>query len=147
MLPDAVLPVPASLMTLLAVFSPLFTAPSFRTFTMLACGFLAQSGKRTVCGMLTGAGLSRLWSHDRAHCFFSRARWDPDEMGICAAKLVIALLVPPREPVEVLIDDTLFRRRGKRVRVLVPRRISAGTAPTPRSMISRSALGGKDGPG
>ena len=81
MLPDAVLPVPASLMTLLAVFSSLFTAPSFRTFTMLACGFLAQSGKRTVCGMLTGAGLSRLWSHDRAHCFFSRARWNPDELG------------------------------------------------------------------
>ena len=53
------MPVPASLMTLLAVFSPLFTAPSFRTFTALACGFLAQSGKRTVCGMLTGAGLSR----------------------------------------------------------------------------------------
>jgi DDE superfamily endonuclease len=115
MLPDAVLPVPASLMTLLAVFSPLFTAPSFRTFAMLACGFLAQSGKRTVCGMLAGAGLSRLWSHDRAHYFFSRARWNPDELGISAAKLVIALLVPEREPVEVLIDDTLFRRRGKRV--------------------------------
>jgi DDE superfamily endonuclease len=115
MLPDAMLPVPASLMTLLAVFSPLFTAPSFRTFAALACGFLAQSGKRTVCGMLTGAGLSRLWSHDRAHYFFSRARWDPDELGIGAAKLVIALLVPDGEPVEVLIDDTLFRRRGKKV--------------------------------
>jgi DDE superfamily endonuclease len=112
---DAVLPVPASLMTLLAVFSPLFTAPSFRTFTALACGFLAQSGKRTVCGMLTGAGLSRLWSHDRAHYFFSRARWDPDDLGIAAAKLVIGLLVPDGEPVEVLIDDTLFRRRGKKV--------------------------------
>ena len=61
MLPDAAAPVPASLMRLLAVFASLFTAPSFRTFTMLACGFLAQSGKRTVCGMLTGAGLSRLW--------------------------------------------------------------------------------------
>jgi hypothetical protein len=73
MLPDA-LPVPASPMTLLAWFSPLFTAPSFRTLTGLACGFLAQSVKRTVCGMLTGAGLSRLWSHDRAHYFFSRAR-------------------------------------------------------------------------
>jgi len=115
MLPDAALPVPASLMTLLAVFCPLFTAPSFRTFTGLACGFLAQSGKRTVCGMLTGAGLSRLWSHDRAHYFFSRARWNPDELGICAAKLVIALLVSAGEPVEVLIDDTLFRRRGKQV--------------------------------
>src|SRR6266581_1513667 len=115
MLQDATLPLPGSLASVLAVFAPLFTAPSFRTFTMLACGFLAQSGKRTVCGMLTGAGLSRLWSHDRAHCFFSRARWNPDELGICAAKLVISLLVPQREPVEVLIDDTLFRRRGKRV--------------------------------
>jgi hypothetical protein len=117
MLPDAVLPVPASLMTLLAVFSPLFTAPSFRTFTALACGFLAQSGKRTVCGMLTGAALSRLWSHDRAHSFFfsSRARWNPDDLGLCAAKLVIALLVPDRGAAEALIDDTLFRRRGKRV--------------------------------
>jgi hypothetical protein len=115
MLPDAAVPVPASLMTLLAAFSPLFTAPSFRTFSMLACGFLAQSGKRTVCGMLTGAGLSRLWPHDRAHSFFSRARWNPDDLGIAAAKLVISLLVPDGEPVEVLIDDTLFRRRGKRV--------------------------------
>ncbi len=115
MFPDAALPVPASLVTLLAVFAPLFTAPSSRTFTMLACGFLAQSGKRTVCGMLTGAGLSRIWPHDRAHYFFSRARWNPDELGITAAKLVIALLVPDGEPVEVLIDGTLFRRRGKRV--------------------------------
>jgi DDE superfamily endonuclease len=115
MLPDATAPVPASLMTLLAVFSPLFTAPSFRAFTALACGFLAQSGKRTVCGMLTGAGLSRLWPHDRAHYFFSRARWNPDDLGIAVARLVIALLVPDGEPVEVLIDDTLFRRRGKRV--------------------------------
>jgi DDE superfamily endonuclease len=31
------------------------------------------------------------------------------------AKLVIGLLVPDGEPVEVLIDDTLFRRRGKKV--------------------------------
>ncbi len=115
MLPDATVPVPASLMTLLAALSPLFTAPSFRTFTALACGFLAQSGKRTVCGMLTGAGLSRLWPHDRAHYFFSRAHWNPDDLGICVAKLVIGLLVPDAEPVEVLIDDTLLRRRGKRV--------------------------------
>jgi DDE superfamily endonuclease len=115
MLPDPALPVPASLMTLLAVFSPLFTAPSFRTFTGLACGFLAQSGKRTVCGMLTGAGLSRAWPHDRAHYFFSRARWNPDDLGIAVAKLVIGLLVGHGEPVEVLIDDTLLRRRGKRV--------------------------------
>ncbi len=91
MLPDATVPFPASL---LAVFASLFTAPSFRTFCSLACGFLAQPGKRTVCGMLAGAGLSRVWPHDRAHWFFSRARWDPDDLGRAVARLVVALLVP-----------------------------------------------------
>ena len=94
MLPDATLPVPSSLVNLLAVLAPLFTAPSFRTFCGLACGFLTQTGKRTVCGMLTGAGLAQVWPHDRAHWFFSRARWNPDELGIAVAKLVVALLVP-----------------------------------------------------
>ena len=42
MLPDVMLPLPASLASLLTVFGPLFTAPSFRTFTALACGFLSQ---------------------------------------------------------------------------------------------------------
>ena len=40
--------------------------------------------------MLTG-GLTQAWPHDRAHWFFSRARWNPDELGIAVAKLVVAL--------------------------------------------------------
>ena len=51
---------PVSVQVLLGWFQPCFTAPSFRTFCALACGFWAQTGRRTVCGMLTvGAGLSR----------------------------------------------------------------------------------------
>jgi hypothetical protein len=112
MLPDMA---PASLLALLSVLSPLFTVPSFRTFTALACGFLAQPGKRTVCGMLAGAGLSRAWPHDRAHWFFSRARWNADALGLAAALLVVSLLVPAGAPVDVAVDDTLFKRRGKKV--------------------------------
>jgi hypothetical protein len=112
MLPDMV---PASLMTLLAAFAPLFTAPSFRTFCGLACGFLAQPGKRTVCGMLSGAGLSRLGPHDRAHSFFSRTRWNAGDLGLAAAVLVVSLLVPAGAPVDAAIDGTLFKRRGKKV--------------------------------
>ena len=112
MLPDMA---PASLLALLSVLSPLFTVPSFRTFTALACGFLAQPGKRTVCGMLAGAGLSRAWPHDRAHWFFSRARWDADALGLAVALLVVSLLVPAGAPVDVAVDDTLFKRRGKKV--------------------------------
>jgi hypothetical protein len=63
-----------SLASLLAVFGPWFTAPSFRTFCGLACGFLSQAGS-AASSMLAGAGLSRAWSHDRAHFFFARAPW------------------------------------------------------------------------
>jgi SRSO17 transposase len=115
MLADAALPVPASLMTLLAGLAPLFTAPSFRMFRGLACGFLAQTEKRTVCGMLAGAGPARSWSRDRAYRFFSRARWNPNELGLAVARLVVTLLVPAGESAVVAIDDALFRRRGKKV--------------------------------
>src|ERR1019366_9750556 len=97
MLPDLTLP--PSLVALLACFQPLFTAPSFRTFCALAAGFLAQTERRTVCGMLTGAGLSQVWRHDRAHRFFSHARWSSQDLGLALAKLIVALQVPDGEPV------------------------------------------------
>ncbi len=123
MLPDVTLPV--SVQVLLAWFQPCFTAPSFRTFCALACGFWAQAGRKTVCGMLTGAGLSRVWPHHRAHYFFARARWQPADLCLALARLVVALLVPDGEPVTVAIDDTLFRRRGKQGLggLMVPRRV------------------------
>jgi DDE superfamily endonuclease len=116
MLPDLTLP--PSLMALLATFEPCFTVPTFRTFCALAAGFLAQTGRRTVCGMLTGAGLSRAWRHDRAHRFFSAARWSAEDLGLVLAKLVVMLLVPDGEPVLVAIDDTLFKRTGRKVHAI-----------------------------
>jgi hypothetical protein len=118
MLPDTTLPLPASLMALLAAFQPCFTAPSFRAFCALAAGFLAQTSRRTVCGMLTGAGLSRVWRHDRAHRFFSHARWSAQDLGLVLAKLIVAALVPEGEPVLVAIDDTLFKRTGRKVHAI-----------------------------
>lgn len=113
MLPDLTLP--ASLMVLLAAFEPCFTAPSFRMFCALVAGQVAQTGPRTVCGMLLGAGLSRVWAHDRAHRFFSHARWSPEGVGLVLTRLVVSLLVEAGAPVSLVIDDTLFRRRGRKV--------------------------------
>lgn len=109
------LALPPSLMGMLVVFRPCFTAPTFRTFCALSGGFLAQPGRRTVCGMLTGAGLSQRWSHHRAHRFFSHARWSPEQVSAVLARLVVDLLVPAGEPVLVAVDDTLFRRSGRKV--------------------------------
>lgn len=106
---------PASLTDLLGEFRCCFTAPTFVTFCALACGFLAQSGRRTICGMLVGARLSRVWSHHRAHRFFSAARWSVPALSMVLARLIVALLVEDGQPVTVAIDDTLFHRRGPKV--------------------------------
>jgi hypothetical protein len=106
---------PASLAGLLRVFRSCFTAPSFRTFCALAAGLVAQPGPGTVCGMLVGAGLSRVWHHSRAHWFFSRARWSADRVGLAVLGLVVERLLPAGEPVLIAVDDTLFRRSGRRV--------------------------------
>jgi hypothetical protein len=113
MLPDDT--VPASLADPLAVFRSCFTRPTFRTFTGLVVGLIAQTRRRTVCGMLTGAGLERLWHHSRAHRFFAVARWSADALGLALADLIVARLLPAGSPITIAVDDTLFKRSGKKV--------------------------------
>jgi hypothetical protein len=106
---------PGTLSRVLLVFRPCFTAPSFGVFTGLVVGLFAQPVVRTVCGMLTGAGLARVWHHCRAHRFFSTARWCPRQLGLLLAEVIVACLLVPGAPVTVAVDDTLFRRRGKKI--------------------------------
>jgi hypothetical protein len=113
MLPDVTLP--ASLAVLLGALRPCFTRRSFVTFCGLAAGLAGQVHRRTVCGMLLGAGLGGIWPHDRAHRFFARARWEVDEVGLAVARMVVVLLVPAGAPVTVAVDDSVFRRSGRKV--------------------------------
>ena len=106
---------PATLAGLLAEFRGCFSASTFPVFCALACGLVAQSTRRTVCGMLVGARLSQVWSHHRAHRFFSHARWSPEAVSAILARLVVRLLVGADEAILVAVDDTLFARRGPNV--------------------------------
>jgi hypothetical protein len=110
-----VLTLPGTLSGVLAAFRPCFTAPTFATFTALVAGLYAQPVSRTVCGMLTGAGLARVWQHCRAHRFFSAARWCPHQVGLVLAELIVGQLLPAGAPITLAVDDTLFRWRGKKV--------------------------------
>ena len=103
MLPGAT--VPCSLAGLLAVFRPCFTAPTFQTFVGLVVGLIAQTRRRTVCGMLTGAGLDQVWHHSRAHRLFTNARWSGDALGLVLADLIVARLLPA---------DSAAHDRGRR---------------------------------
>lgn len=106
---------PASFNAVLQTLRPCFTAPTFRAFTALTAGMIAQTGRRTVTGMLTAAGLAGIWHHSRAYWLFSGARWCADQLGLALLALIRDRLLPPGAPVLVAVDDTLFRRTGRQV--------------------------------
>jgi DDE superfamily endonuclease len=123
--------VPASLLAVLEIFRTCFTTPSFTTFTALVTGMIAQTGRRTVTGMLTGARLSTVWPHDRVHRFFSRARWDVDRVGLVLASVIVSRLTPPEAAIGVAVDDTLFKRYGKKIFGAAWQYDGAATGPKP----------------
>jgi hypothetical protein len=104
MLPDGT--IPGSLAGLLVVFRSCFTAPTFTTFSRLVLGLIGQTRQRTVCGMLLGACLERIWHHSRAHRFFAVARWSADAVGLALLDLIVAQLLPAGSPITVAIGDT-----------------------------------------
>jgi DDE superfamily endonuclease len=113
MLPS--LNLPASLLCLLDELRPCFTAPGFATFCGLVAGLAGQVRRRTVVGMLLGGCLQHAWPHDRAHYFFARARWELDQLGLAVAQLAVMLVLPPGADLEVAVDDSVFRRSGRKV--------------------------------
>jgi len=87
-------------------------------FTVLATGMVAQTGRRSVVGMLSGARMAGAISFHTACRFFSSAVWDLDQMGLVTARLIAGRLLPPGEPVTVVVDDTLYKRWGHKVLIL-----------------------------
>ena len=126
MLPGLTLP--ASLAGLLGSLRPCFTGPSYRTFCGLVAGLCGQVQRRTVCGMLLGAHLSRAWPHDRAHYFFARARWEADRLGLAVAQLaVMALVMGVASPLFMKSIDASVGEMNKNVSTNLSGRSNHGT--------------------
>ena len=107
--------VPSSLAGLLSLLAGCFTQPTFQTFSMLLVGFVGRLRDCTICGMLQAAGLAGVWHHSRAHDFFARRRWSPDELGLVLLDFLVTVFVKASAPIRLAVDDTLFGRSGKRV--------------------------------
>jgi hypothetical protein len=82
---------------------------------MLLVGFVGRVRDCTVTGMLQAAGLAGEWHHSRAHDFFARSRWDPDELGLTLVDFLVTVFVRQDGPIRLAVDDTLFGRSGRKV--------------------------------
>jgi hypothetical protein len=107
---------PASWAALLELFRPVFRRRgTFALFTVLATGMVGQTGRRGVVGMLSGARMADVISFHAACRFFSQAVWDVDRLGLVAARIIVRRLLDDDAPVTVVVDDTLFKRWGRKV--------------------------------
>jgi DDE superfamily endonuclease len=89
--------------------------PAFQTFRALVLGFVGRVGEHTVCGMWQAVRLAGRVRHSRAHDFFARRRWDPDQLGLVLLEFLVTVFVKPRSPLYLAVDDTLFGRAGRKV--------------------------------
>ena len=110
------LTVPDSWRVVLETFRPAFRRSStFGLFALLATGLVARPVRRTVVGMLAASGMAAVVSFHAVCRFFSTHAWDADRLGLALARLIVTRLLDHDAPIEVVVDDTLFRRWGPRV--------------------------------
>jgi hypothetical protein len=109
------LTLPAELASAIILFAPLFSKRVWKRAEQLLVGAILAPAHRTVCSTLRVLGLSQEQHFQNYHRVLNRARWSAHQ----AARLLTARLVAsfvPTGVVRVALDDTLERRRGKKIR-------------------------------
>ena len=105
---------PSRFAAVILCFAPLFRERSWRHAEVLLIGAILVPGQRTVTSILRITGLCRERRFVNYHRVLNRAAWS----GRAAARVLLGLLLDafaPRGPVILGLDDTIERRRGKRI--------------------------------
>jgi hypothetical protein len=105
---------PATMIPVLIAFAPLFSARVWDHAQVLLAGAILAPAQRTVTAVLRVMGLGSMRQFHRYHRVLSRAKWSELAVGRVLLELLVAAFVPAG-PLLFGIDDTLERRRGKRI--------------------------------
>ena len=95
-------------------FTPLFVHRSWRHAQILLIGAILTPGRRTVTNVLRIMGRAHERRFVNVHRILNRAAWCPRSGSRILLGLLIAAFAP-HGPVVLGLDDTIERRRGKRI--------------------------------
>ena len=109
------MPFPDPIIEVLAVFRPLFTAPTWRKLMTLLTGTLLAHGRRTVAAALRASGNAQEPNWSLFHQVLNRARWSPLAVSRQLLLLIVETFVPVSACVDLVIDETLERRWGTKI--------------------------------
>jgi SRSO17 transposase len=100
-----------SFVALLQHFSPVFTAPTSQTFSLIVTGWILSHRHRYITEVIFSCGQVVIGHWCRVHRSFSHSAWDLDTLTMSLSKLVATILAPGSILLWA-IDDTLCRKRG-----------------------------------
>ena len=106
---------PKEIIQILVSFAPLFSERVWQHAQVLLAGAILAPGKRTVGSALRAVGLDQQRCFHRYHRVLSRAVWSGREASRVLLEALVETFVP-NGPLVVGIDETLERRRGKKIR-------------------------------
>ncbi len=106
---------PATLARVLDYFAPVFSRRIWARAQLLLLGAILAPGARTVTAALRAMGQTQSRAFPSYHRVLSRARWSPLRLACILLDLLLAAFLPPEAPVVLGLDETLERRRGKKI--------------------------------
>ena len=110
---------PAVLLNLIVVFQPLFTKPTWENTKVLLLGVLLARGKRTVTACLRVVGMGDEEHFQNYHRVLNRAKWNAlDGARILLGLIILVFALASQEVIVLAADDTIERRRGKKIKQL-----------------------------
>lgn len=105
---------PPIILSLLANFAGVFTSPTWKNAQTLLIGAILCPGKRTVSAALRALGLANGTNFSKYHRVLNGSKWDSWQL----VKILLGLLlplIPAGWPILVAMDETIERRKGKRI--------------------------------
>jgi DDE superfamily endonuclease len=106
---------PPAMLQLLTPFAVAFTAPTFRHALVLVSGALLASGRRTVAAALRAVGLGQERHFTTYHRVLNRRSWSTLVLSRLLLDLLVRTFLAPEAPLELVMDGTLERRRGRKL--------------------------------
>jgi DDE superfamily endonuclease len=100
---------------LLLPFAVALTRPALTKLAWLVQGGILAPGRRTVCAALAACGLGQSPHFTTFHRFFNRDRWSALRLSRLLLLLLVGAFLAPDEPLVILVDETLERRRGRQI--------------------------------
>ena len=106
---------PIEIMIVLQHFAPVVSERIWDWAQVLVAGAILAPHKRTVTSVLRVMGLSGERQFQNYHRVLNRARWSGLEVSRILLGLLVSAFVLPGAPLMVVADETLERRRGKKI--------------------------------